>query len=732
MGHSAVWSIERYEMGIIDYLKRQQKTGRKWGRDNIELLRPVVNIFVGNFSNEEYEALKETLEERIGMTSKVFFSRVCSENVYAEDEVFYPFVVDSLAGIRPYDASKWEMLNRCLDDKAEFKQDVLDFVNKVFNTVSSVAYTSQGRIRLNYIIKSDSVDAAILPSFVKACNECFNSYFANGVYTDVYCVVDQKGYNCEEYGEERKALNYLNLSIVDSLVNEKVFKLAYIVSNYTSQNCLEQDCMTEMMQTIALNVIVKDGISVGNDVNAYSHDNFTEEVRASEGNFCSLGTLNLKVEEAVRSYVVYKTVFGDFCQSETSDNIVAGLIRSMGIDKNDLETKISGLFVNRGFSERVFYPMVANKQIGAASFLTMERRELIEEIFGRNLEYFWDLNYRTDVEKREQLVESITDRVRLVLREAYKTNGCSLAEISKAISEVEVSFEKYVVEYEKAFNDMKIAFDEWICSKADIKNVKEKVKETDTLRAVYQLAAQYMEKRVSIVNHENNLYVSKKCLQGIRESSQYYKKQAQVVREAYKELITLIDDIEQTELPLLVGNMNNYYTDVTQDYLEASGEYQEFRRNTNNKICSRDLAGDEIFAAIQSFCEEKILPAECYADDISMELVQRLKNYDGLTTEDDIYNRAFSTIMDNKKYYSNHTEVGSIYQEVCFLVNLDNKFVKCANENMKKLLINRELKLFYERNYKGMDILFMEGCFELRALYQYNLYQKASENLMKK
>jgi len=727
-------------MGIIDYLKKQQKTGQKWGRDNIEMLRPVVNIFVGNFSNEEYSVLKETLEERIGMTSKVFFCRVCSENVHENDETFYQFVVDELAGVNSYDVSKWEMLKTCLEGKDELQHNVRDFVNKVFNTVSSVAYTSQGRIRLNYIIKSDAVDAAMLPSLVKACNECFNSYFSNGVYTDAYCVVDQKGYNCEEYGEERKALNYLNLSAVDALVSEKLFKIAYIVSNYTSQNCLEPDCMIEMMQTIALNVIVKDGISGKNKENSYSYDDFVQEVNAYAGNFCSIGTLNLKVAETVRSYVVYKTVFGDFCQSEFSNTVVAGLIRSMGIDKNDLEMKINSLFVNHGFSERVFYPMVANKQIGAASFLTMQRRELIEEVFGRNLEYFWNLNCKTDIEKREQLVDSITDRVRQVLREAYKTNGCSLAEISKAISDVEEQFEKYVLEYEKAFNDMKIAYDEWLCENADIKNLKEKVKETDTLRAVYQLAAQYMEKRASIINHENNLYVSKMCLQGIRESSQYYKKQAQTVREAYEELETMVEDIEQkeldteqkTELALLVGNMNNYYTEITRNYLQSSGEYQEFKRNTNNRICNRDLAGDEIFEAIQRFCEEKILSAECYTDDISLELVQRLKNFNGLKTEDDIYNHAFETIMNNKKYYANHTEFGKIYQEVCFLVNLNNKFVKCANENMKKLLVNREMKLFFERNYKGMDILFMEGCFELRALYQYNLYQKASENMTKK
>ena len=36
-------------MGIVEYLKKKKKSGQSWKRDNIELLRPVVNIFLGEF-----------------------------------------------------------------------------------------------------------------------------------------------------------------------------------------------------------------------------------------------------------------------------------------------------------------------------------------------------------------------------------------------------------------------------------------------------------------------------------------------------------------------------------------------------------------------------------------------------------------------------------------------------------------------------------------------------------
>ncbi len=720
-------------MGIVEYLKKKKKSGQNWKRDNIELLRPVVNIFLGEFQKDEIAILKETLEERIGVTQKVFFCQICLEKqeTNVEDGI-YRFVFSDVNAVKPYEVSAWDELRQSAEQSTGLKKDVLDFVNNVFNAVSTVSYLSKGRIRLNYILKMDSVDAAVLPTIVKVFGECFSEYFSNGVYADAYCLLDQKGYNCEEHGEERKALNYRNLTELDKLTKDKSIKLTYIISNYTSQNYLEVDYINDHMQTIALNLIIKDGRTAGSEVNAYSNDSFMQETGTYAGSFCSLGKLKLEVNEDIRSSVVYKTVFDDLCQSEFSDKLVDNLIKSMNIDKNELEMKINELFLNRGYAEQMFYPMVISKQINNMDFISAKREELIENIFGRNLEFFWDLNYGVDLEKRDQLIENIVRRINQTLADAYKNNECSLAEISQAITRAEEIFKKNVQEYECNYSDMRKAFDDWLEKNSEIGNIKDKVKETDTIRAVYILACQYMEKRTAIVNSENYYYVCKGCLQGIKDSAVYYKKQADTIASASFELKELISDMEQDNVSLVAGNMNAYYTRITKTFLQDSAEYKIFKRDINNKICSRELQSDGIFDAIVQFCENVILPSEQYPDDISVEMLKRLKNYNNMTTDEAIYDLAFETIMNSKKYYANHTEFGQVYQAVCFLVNPGNEFVRCTNERMKTLLVNQQMKIFYENHYNGMDVLYMEGCFDVEVLYQYNLYRKAWEELTQK
>lgn len=56
-------------MGITDYLNKTKKSRLKQ-RDNIELLRPIVNIFVGEFGDDEKQILMDTLSARVGNSKK--------------------------------------------------------------------------------------------------------------------------------------------------------------------------------------------------------------------------------------------------------------------------------------------------------------------------------------------------------------------------------------------------------------------------------------------------------------------------------------------------------------------------------------------------------------------------------------------------------------------------------------------------------------------------------------
>jgi ADP-dependent phosphofructokinase/glucokinase len=60
---------------------------------------------------------------------------------------------------------------------------------------------------------------------------------------------------------------------------------------------------------------------------------------------------------------------------------------------------------------------------------------------------------------------------------------------------------------------------------------------------------------------------------------------------------------------------------------------------------------------------------------------------------------------------------------VCFLVNPGNRFVTGTNQRMQKLKASRQMKVFFEEHFYDMDILFMEGCFDLESLYNYQVYE---------
>ena len=83
--------------------------------------------------------------------------------------------------------------------------------------------------------------------------------------------------------------------------------------------------------------------------------------------------------------------------------------------------------------------------------------------------------------------------------------------------------------------------------------------------------------------------------------------------------------------------------------------------------------------------------------------------------------------MKKRKCYANYTEFGKPYEAVCLLVNPENDFVNSTNVQMNKLQRNQQLQWFFEKHYNGMDILFLEGCFRVDAIYQYDLYKRVNE-----
>lgn len=722
-------------MGITDYLNKTKKSGLRQ-RDNIELLRPIVNIFVGEFGDDEKQILMDTLSARVGSSKKIHYCEIKLKGSRAAvNGGVYLFPCSGVARVKQYDIGNWNTLLEQAKKSGQIKKDAMDLAAFVYNEASSeVKFDSQGRIRLNYIIQADCVGAALLEKLVDVFSASFGEYYANGVDTGLYCLLDQQGYENKDFGEERKSLNFRTLTVIDRIVEEKKLDPAYILSNYTSKGILERESLKDRVETIALHMILKDGKSVedGRDdrQRQFSEKNFVDAAKAQKGHFCTIGKINLKVDEELRDWVVYKTVFADLAHSENSVSKVKELIGRMRVDEEDYETRVRKLFSAGGLGEGMFYPMVMNRQVTPAECYSKSNEFIAEKLYGQGLAYFCQENFQCSREEKEELVDELVKGINDTLDKAYRDKECSLAEVYQVIKHVEQQFEGYMKEYGKLCSDRSLGVESWKKEACSLVNHARGA--DDVLRAGHTLAYQYLDKYLNVKQAEAYMEVAESCLKEIKISAGYYREQSHAVEEARQELEREITERERHAEKLLCGNMDKYYTKVTMEWMENSVEYGTFFREINNRICSRELTGERIYQEVIQFCDEMILPDSRYPDDIAIEMLRRLKNFENLFTEEAIYSLAFETIMKGRKCFVSHAEFGQAYKAVCFLVNPDNDLVNSANEQMNRLLRQQQMQWFFEEYYNGMDILFLEGCFDVNDIYQYDLYKRVDEQFEKK
>lgn len=185
----------------------------------------------------------------------------------------------------------------------------------------------------------------------------------------------------------------------------------------------------------------------------------------------------------------------------------------------------------------------------------------------------------------------------------------------------------------------------------------------------------------------------------------------------------------EDELKIKTGNCVAYYSDIVKKILEEDDKFSSFVRNVNSKICAGELEGEDLFEQMITYCDENVLNDSRFEKDFSVEMLKRLKNFEKFNTEEAIYDFAFETIMNNQKFYVSYDSFSNVNKEVCFLVNPNNKFVSGTNKRMQTLKTNKQLKVFFEEHFNDMDVLFMEGCFELETMYNFQVYKNVCERM---
>lgn len=717
-------------MGISDFIRDKKKYGQIKQKEFIKLLRPFVNVFIGEFKNQEREHLIQFLNERIGNSNKVNYCQILLGNTGKEHEQIYNLQLLDVNFLSEISVQNRNKIREQVDISEKLQQSIKDFVIHIFNTVATNSYTSRARIRINLILQADWQGSSITAKLIECMNTFFSEYFTNGVEMDVYCLLDQKGYRVEEKGEVKKCFNYMTLNELDQIASGSLANMIYIMSNYTSNDCLELGSTEEIMRTIGLAMLMKDGVSAkgnGNGKDSYNDMAFKEEASSHTGKFYSLGNLKLAVDRDTVEYVVYKTIIDDMHFSVDNDDVIRNIISDMNVEKDDLEQLCSALIKNNLYSDQIFYPMVKSQNVNAASFLNDSAGKMLNMVYGRALEYFWRINVSNcNIEKKE-LIEDKLKNINKTIKDAYINGECTLSEAYSVITTVERNFQQYTEDYYKKYQDSLMDYKDWSEIPIKVAGLKDTVKETGELRAVYILARQYMDKLIHIEEAKNLYDVVLECSRQIHDSVNYYKKQLETVKQAANELDQIIQEIETEQDELIRGNIRNYYKRITEQIIDRNMAYRDFKHRLNAQICTKEAEGDTIYNEIINYCEENILNKDDFKDDLSSEMLRRLMNYNRYFSEETIYDLAFETIMSHRKYYASHVGVGGVFNAVGFLVNPNNQFVNSTNNRMKTLLINHQLKLFFEDHFKGMDILFMEGCFSKESIHNYKLYQAAYE-----
>ena len=729
-------------IGIFEYIENKRAKESTHKQSRIDLTKPVLNVFLGDFDDEAKGYLINTLNNRIGSKGSVLFCNIDFSGCEAAlpeqtTDGVYRFPIRAVTNFDSLAVEKWDEIKNAVRAE-DLRDDVLDLVNYVFNTASVQAFSYKGWIQVNYILKADFAGNSVLDAVREQFSRSLTENFSNGVQTDYYCLLDQKGYTQAEKGENRKILNYLTINLLDEIMSKSQFSQTYMLSNYISHSYLDVENLESRMQTIALDIIVKNGKSAesGSLGASYCYDNnnfrdYTINYDKPAARFCTLGKLNLMVDDEIRRSVVYKNVMENICSSLVNRQAIGMLLADMGISEEQLHARASSLTRDVLVSPYAFHPMVKRGAVQASALLGKPRGYVLENVYGRNLEFFWNVNYLISDGLTHEIVNEMLIRVRSALEMAQQKDGYTLAELAEAAIAARDMVASLAQKYRKLTGDSAVGFKTWLNEPFLVNNVNEKNKDTGELEVFYIMACEYIDQRRNTLQYENVGRLAAFLLDGMNSIVEKYEKQVATIHSAVKDLAAYVYDNEQDGEPLLLGNMNGYYSWLVQKYMRESIEYQNFRAEISYQICENELIGNAIFERVIEFCDSTIINQTFgFESDIAREMQRRLLNYANYNTPDSIYQLAYSTIMDKIYYYIQCEQFGGVNNVVCFFVNPNNEFVRSTNEQLREKLSSRQMNIFYEDYFDGMDILFMAGRFEAAGIYMYSNYKRIYEQWM--
>ncbi|MHB8128069.1 MAG: hypothetical protein ACYDEX_03630 [Mobilitalea sp.] len=721
-------------MGITDYIQRKKSNQTFVKPENITLRKPIVNVFVGDFDDKFLQEFTQIFDKRLGFTEKVNYSCIMfkdsSQRLTNIERIRYINITDCSLGTQ-YNLTSRKELAIAIDKSSKLEEEFQDYVNDLFNIIARYSYEDKGFTRINIILKAEALEAAGLKQYIQSIKKNFNKYYSEQVIVDVYCIFDQKGYRKNEYGEERSACSYLTLKELNELAEDtSVINMAFLLSNINSKEKLDVDSISDIMTAISMMMIAKDGVSKG-DRHRYNDLDFRSDCKRSGRNLYSLGYLKLETVELAMKDIAYKALIDELITSRQDMTLDIRLVR-MNMTETDIINKCREIASLHELTDNIFEPMIKNSNTSVVGIMHDTRETSIYNIYGHGLEQFCVKNLCYDRDKLlDKLTEDNTFQLKKFIEDLYHSDHYSVQEIDSLLSMLQEYFEELIKNTQSELQASETDIYNWLGQHEQNFDHKAIHKETKEPSIFYTMANYYVNRRLRTYLCQVKLLIYNEYCELLSKLSKPYHTMVQLLHCASKDLQEEISNTLSNEMKLKAGNFEPYYKQITMNIIKKDVSIMNFIRQFSEEICSGKLTEENIFERIVGYCDDYILTKDCYIQDFSNEMIARLKHYDKFNDDVDIYNVAFDTILDHQFYYISIIGTDELNREICFFVNPKNNFVEQTNARMDVLRSNNRLKLFAEDDFDLVEILYMEGCFDVQTIYLFDNYKEIYERLWK-
>lgn len=769
-------------MGMMESLRAQQMSPAKRDRDNIQLMEPVAVLFLGRFAARDIDRLSGFIGRRVGNSDRVGFAafafgkasetavsvrsisglsgsdpsdssgKVITQPVSAREELSLP---DAILPI-PIPTITLERTNtlearaafaaECAAS-AELEQAVGDFAGDIYNRVARFAYPQAGTIRIHLIIQAESMEAALLETLTTVLRARFRRVYPERVRIDAYCLLDQREYRADEGARERKAFAYLALQDLERLAGSRDhLDMAFCLSNVDSWNRLNPDeaDRENQLRSIGLMMIAKDGIPAEvprtsdtyalNRESRYSDASFLANSTADGCRLFSLGYMHLDTLDDAAETVAYSVLL-DAWRAKRHPIAPDGTPGPLELTRQTVSQLASSL-VGGPLMMPVYMQGVVKDLSGTVSELAFKpRAEVLRSVFGSNLDLYFAFNNQRGVQERLEI--AVADRISRIREEVgrlHETKHLTVFEIRDLLRWTIQSLRAQLAEHAKVRDGNVAGYQEWMSGREPVAGRIELAPGTKEPVAFLKLGAAWLDYRQTLLEDTLRQDLLMNLLSEIEKIGVRFEDLAKVFEDASLELEESLKKRMEGELDIRTGRYEAYYREVAAELLaRIPVEWDAFLEELNADVCiGVEPAG--ILRRLAAWCGEHLLSSPCFSEEFSVEAVKRLKGHNGLVTENDIHQTIFATIIGTRAYHISVVKAGEMNSEICFFLNKDSHFVDdisshLLDQRLQALRDRNGIKLFHEAEFKGMDILFMQGCFSAGAIHGFDAMRAAHAEL---